>query len=259
MTGTVNLTATKGGIDRQRTDGSPSPDMLYDLLNGYRNESYKAVVRPGSRSRFDLLAGVTKGFCMFQGSAYVFSHELQTVPNGVICEVITHPTIPGLPIQKIHFAGPFLRFLYVVAEFITGDVFHYWLQGATTWAANTNQALGSLVQPTNPNGYVYQASRIGDPNPLWTANAPRTVGDKVEPTTPDGNFYTVVDTLGTAPRSGATEPVWNTPDGALTYEDVEGAAASTGAETGPSTPDNSQPADGNDDRYGNMGGVRFDI
>lgn len=260
MTYPVTLTATKGGIDRQRTEGSPSKDVLYDFVNGYRNQSMKAVVRPGSVMDWCLLsadgatANATKGFIMFRGVAIVFSHVLTPVPDGVTCEVIRHPDVPGMPLRRVWFVAPFLQYLYVVVEFINGDVYHYWLRSGTTWGASTRYELGQLIIPTDPNGYVYQVNRIGDPYPLWTANAVRTVGDRIEPTTPDGNYYEVIDTLGANPRSGTTEPVWNTPDGALTYEDVEGATPTTPG-TGPTTPPLT-PGTDIEDRYDNPGGSR---
>lgn len=235
----ITLNATKGGIDRQRTDGSPSPQVLYDLLNGYINSAAKMVSRPGTRKTHNLPAGVTKGFCVYQGAFVVFSHQPQTVPTGVTCEVLVHPEDATLPLLAVHFAWPMLQYLYVVAEFTNGDVFHYWLQRAATWQANTIYLMGALVQPTVPNGYVYQATRLGDPNPLWTANAVRAVGERVEPTTADGYYYEVTATVGTNPRSGTTEPVWNDESGAVTYEDVNTAVTTppgTGPITSPTTP-----------------------
>lgn len=252
MTAAFTLSATKGGIDRQKIDGSPSKDVLFDFVNGYRNQALKAVIRPGSRCLNNLPEGQTKGFIMFRDHKVVFSHAPQVVDDDVICEVILHPTAPGMPLRRVHFAGPFLQYLYVAVEFINGSCFHYWLQGATTWAAETTHRLGDLVQPTVPNGLVYQALRLGDPNPLWAPDVPRAIGDRIEPTTADGNYYEVVDTIGANPRSGATEPTWNTPDGALTYEDVD-LTGTTPPPTGPTTPP-STPNTG--DRYDNPGGSR---
>lgn len=229
----IILNAIKGGIDRQRTEGSPSPNVLFQLLNGYRNAVGKLVSRQGSRAIHSLPAGATKGFCVFNDEFVVFSHLPQTVPSGVTCEVLVHPTDPTLALAKIHFAGPFLRFLYVVAEFTNGDVFHYWLRSADTWTENTPYSLGFTVQPTVPNGFVYVATRLGDPRPLWAPNVARTVGDEIEPTTPDGFYYEVVDAIGTAPRSGATEPTWNAEDGALTVEDVDTGPPPPPTPTGP--------------------------
>lgn len=249
------LTAIKGGIDRQRVAGSPSKDVLYELTNGYRDPDGVIVARHGTVATHDLTSegadpGVTVGLTAFDGALVVYSHQPQTMPAGVTCEVLVHPTSPELALARIHFAAPILQYLYVCAEFEGGDTFHYWLQRAETWAAETAYCLGDLVQPVIPNGMVYIAERVGAPNPLWTANAERAIGDRVEPTVADCNYYEVVDVIGDTPRSGATEPVWNTDDGAYTYEDVSTTAPpppTTGPITGAPNPDP-------DDRYGNPSG-----
>ncbi len=254
MTAALLLTQNKGGINRQQVVGSPPAASLYELLNGYLYNGQRYVSRQGTRATHDLPAALTKGLCAFNGGFVVFSTALQTVPSGVTCEVLIHPSIEGLSLRTIHFAGPFLRFLYVVAEFSNGDVFHYWLQRQSDWSANTMYQLGDLVEPTIPNGFIYQALRLGAPNPLWAPDAPRTIGNIVEPTTADGYYYTVVDTDGATPRSGSTEPVWNAEDGAFTYEDVD-TATPTDPGTGPTTPP-STPIPDVSDRYSNPGGSR---
>jgi hypothetical protein len=248
---TFVLTAIKGGIDRQRVVGSPSPDTLYEFTNGYRDPDGVLRARPGSVSTHDLPAGATKGLTVFRDAFVVYSHEPQVVPDGVTCEVLLHPTSPSLPLHRIHFAAPFLQYLYVAAEFVGGDVFHYWLQRADAWTAETAYCLGDLVTPAIPNGMVYIAERVGTPNPLWVANAVRAIGDRVEPTTADCNYYEVVDTVGDTPRSGPTEPDWNTDAGAYTYEDVSSAAPTTPPTAGPGT---GEPNPDPDDRYTNPGG-----
>lgn len=258
MPKTIALNATQGGIDRQRTEGSPSPNTLYDLLNGYRDAANVMRSRPGTRAVKNLAesaeAGITKGFTVYQGAFVVFSHEPQTMPAGVTCEVLVNPVNPELALLAIHFVAPFLRHLFVVAEFDDNSVFYYWLQTADTWEAETVYRLGSLVQPTVPNGFVYRAVRIGAPNPLWAPNVERANGDRVEPTSEDGYYYQVVDTVGTTPRSGTVEPSWNDEQGALTYEDVDITAPTTPA-TGPTDPGVALPP-ADEDRYGNVGGPR---
>jgi hypothetical protein len=253
---TVVLTAIKGGIDRQRVVGSPSPDTLYELTNGYRDPDGVIRSRPGSEAVYNVEgdhvdAPYTVGMTVFRDAFVVYSHKPQNMPAGVTCEVLVHPTSPELAIARIHFAAPFLQYLYVAAEFAGGDVFHYWLQRAETWEAETAYCLGDLVQPAIPNGFVYIAERIGNPYPLWVANATRAIGDRVEPTTADCNYYEVVDTIGDTPRSGATEPTWNTDDGALTYEDVSTGTTPSAPTPGPTT---GEPNPDPDDRYANPGG-----
>lgn len=242
----------EAGINRLKVKGGPPKNALYDLLNGYIDATGCAVSRPGTVEVYALPAN-TKGLCAFGGGLVVFSHAPATgVPSGVTCEVLTHPFDPDKTIDRIHFAAPFLGYLYVVAEFAGGDIYHYWLQRKGTWAADTAYRLGDMVEPTVANGYAYRALRIDDPYPLWVANAERTVGDRIEPTTADGNYYEVIDTAGDIPRSGDTEPTWNTPDGALTYEDVDTGGVDQPT-TGPVTPP-STPSQNIVDRYNNLPG-----
>lgn len=217
----VLLSALKGGIDRQKIKGNASQESLYDLVNGYVDASGTPVSRPGTSGAATLLAG-TKGMCAYDGGLVVFSHQVVELAGDLVtCAVLSHPDNIDLAIVEIHFAGPFLGFLYVVAEFVGGDVFHYWLQGADTWQANTPYRIGQLVEPTIPNGLVYSATRVSPPGTPWAPNVARAISDAVEPTVPNGFVYTVVDTIGATPRSGEIEPIWPEDDGAQIYEDTD--------------------------------------
>lgn len=218
------LTVLKGGINRLRTKGGARADNLYDLLNGYLTEDGTAHVRPGTL-RSATLDATTKGLTYFNGSRHVFAAATVAVPTGYTLHVLVHPDQdPGeavVALKKIHFAEPFLGFLYVAAEFIDGTVCHYWLEDGTTWEASKVYFNGDLVQPTVPNGLAYAATRNLPPNPAWAANVPRTVGDLVEPTVYNGYYYIVIDTSGATPSSGATEPVWPTSEGATIVESTD--------------------------------------
>lgn len=194
---TLTLNALRAGIERLRTKGGAKPDALYDLVNGYVTIDGSVRSRPGTLETVALPAG-TKGLCAFDGELVVFSHEPKTIPAStptVTCQVLIHPTEPSTALARIHFAGPFLGSLYVVAEFADGLVRHYWLQGRSAWTASTMYREGDVVEPTNPNGLSYRARRIGPPNPLWAPDVERNVGDRVEPTAANGYYYEVVNLL----------------------------------------------------------------
>lgn len=239
------LNAASGGINRLRTKGGASKETLYDLVNGWVDASGAMVSRPGTAEDFILPAG-TKGLCSVNGALVVFSHTITAgMPVGVTCEVLTHPVDAAQPIKEIHFAAPFLggsdgAYLYVVAEFADGAVYHYWLQRADAWTADTNYTLGAMVQPTVPNGFFYRARRIGATPIPWAPNVKRAVGAVVVPTTENGWDYTCIDTIGSDPKSGATEPTWPTEDGATVFEDTGVAAPpppSYGGNNPPPLPD----------------------
>lgn len=246
------LTVLKGGINRLRTRGGARADALYDLLNGYLTEDGTVQVRPGSL-RTATLDATTKGLTYFNGSRHTFAAATVAVPGGYTLHVLVHPEQdPGeavIHIKRIHFAEPFLGYLYVVAEFEDDSVWHYWLQGAAEWEPNKVYREGDIIFPTTPNGIAYQATRSAAPNPVWTPNIPRDIGDVVEPTADNANgyYYTVVDTSGATPSSGATEPIWPASDGAQVVESTDITPAET--DTSAVDPD-STPGSDVIDRYG---------
>lgn len=220
MNRSQSLNALKSGINRLRVKGGADPSSLYDLVNGYVTISGTCESRPGTQRDAVLPAG-TIGLFSFGGQLVVCSIAAKTMPAGYSCEIVVHPTDPTLELEYLHFAGPFLGAAYIAAEFVNGDVFHYWLQHRDPWFANTSYRLGDLVEPSTPNGYFYKAHRLGDPGKVWEPNVARAVGDVVEPTSPNGFEYEVIDTLGAAPRSGDSEPAWIAEDGAIVYEDTD--------------------------------------
>lgn len=244
------LNASTGGINRLRIKGGPKPTNLYDLVNGYVDASGAPTSRPGTVQDIALPEG-TVGLCAYDGGLVTFSHLQLTTsnPDKYTVERLTHPTDPDAVLVAIHFAGPFLGYLYVVAEFDGGDVFHYWLQKRTQWAPNTFYRVGDVIEPTVPNGYAYRANRIGDPGLSWAPDVARAVGDKVEPTTYNGYEYTVIDTYGANPRSGSVEPTWPTSDGAQIAEDTDGASPGAGGTTPTPTGNTTLPTEV-EDRYG---------
>lgn len=244
----VSLNAASAGISRLREKGGARPDTLFDLVNGYVDAAAAISSRPGTEADYQLPPG-TIGMCAFNGGLVAFSHEIVgDMPDGVICEVLTNPEAPDVPLAKIHFAGPFLGYLYVTAEFEDGSVHDYWLSRAEPWQADTVYRLGQGVQPTTPNGFTYRAHRLGDPGPAWAPNVERAVDDVVEPTEPNGFEYVVVEAYGAPPRSGATEPAWPTTEGALVIEEAD--VALTPPPTGGG---GNQPPPDVTDRYGSGG------
>jgi hypothetical protein len=240
------LTTIRGGINRLRTKGGARPDNLYDLVNGYVTEAGSVRARPGTE-RTATLDPLTRGLCAFGGELHTFCHVAVAVPEGFVLNILVHPDPPeygyygyffgddvAVPLKTIHFAEPFLGGLYVVAEFEDGAVYHFWLQQGDEWQAETRYEIGDLVAPTVANGLLYVASRLGDPNPPWQPDEPRYdgVGDAyaqsvVEPTTYNGYYYVCVETAGSNPRSGTTEPTWPTFKGGTVIERTDTGQADT--------------------------------
>jgi hypothetical protein len=249
----VVLNTLKGGINRLRVKGGASQQVLYDLLNGYVTADNSIESRPGTENHATLPTG-TKGLCAFDGGFVVFaSSDPGAMPSGYTCEILTHPTAPGTALLDIHFAGPMLGYLYVVAEFADEETFHYWLQRRDDWAALTAYNLGDVVEPTTPNGYAYRATRLNPAGVLWAPNVPRAMGDRIEPTTANGFVYEVTAVAGASPKSGATEPDWPAEDGATVIEDTD-ITPTAPAGTGVTDVDLTLPPSIEDRYSGTMGG-----
>lgn len=230
----VNLSALTQGIQRLREKGSPDPQSLYDLVNGYVAIDGSVRQRPGTELVAVLPAG-THGLVAHRGELVVFSIAPKTMPAGFRCEVVTHPDSPTTDIKRVWFAAPFLGFMYSAVEFVDGKVFHYWLQDGNTWKADTMYREGTIVVPTTPNGLGYKATRLSAPNPAWAPDVARAVADKVEPTKANGYYYEVTNTGGDSPRSGKAEPTWPVKDGEVVVEWADTAPTTTpttGGDTG---------------------------
>lgn len=242
----TQLNAASAGISRLRTKGGPKPDTLYDLLNGFVDASGAINSRPGTEIDYSLPSG-SIDMCAFDGGLVVFSHEIvPDMPEGVTCEVLTHPEDPEIALVKIHFAGPFLGYLYVTAEFEDGNIYDFWLQSAQTWQSNTVYTPSDLVQPTIPNGFVYRPHRISSAGVIWSPGERREIGEVVEPTVFNGFDYIVVEAHGSPPRSGDVEPQWPVEEGQVVVEEADVPVAPPPSQT--------QPPPSVPPRYGNPGG-----
>jgi hypothetical protein len=224
----VPLSAANAGMTRLRTKGGASAETLYDLLNGYITLSGRIEPRPGTVIDITLPAN-TKGLAPHKGILYVFSHApaVTSNPSKYVVAVTRHPTDPTIPILQVHFAAPFMGFLYVVVEFTDGQIWHYWLEELDTWTLNTDYLIGDRVFPSVENGFAYQANRQGDPNPAWAPAVTRGIGDVIEPTVYNGFKYTVTATTGSNPQSGALEPDWIAEAGATVIEYGDGSGTTT--------------------------------
>lgn len=223
----VSLTSAKTGIQRLRDKAGARPDSLYDLVNGWVTAALSVKPRPGTYLEHELPAG-TVGLTAFAGKLYVYASSVIAMTDSRFeLAVLKHPTLPEQTLVAVHFAEPFLGYLYVVGEFQNGDVFHYWLQPVEPWTAETNYCLGDVIEPTTPNGYSYRATRIGPPNQTWLPNETRNIGDLREPSVANCFYYEIVDILGVASPiedvpGASVEPTWIAEDGAIVYEDVGG-------------------------------------
>lgn len=240
----VQLSTQNAGMTRLRRKGRASPATMYDCLNAYITLSGTIKPRPGTRTHKVLPAG-TAGLVAHKGKLCVFTSRDDIVDDDdrYAYIVVKHPARPSLAVTQVHFAQPFMGFLYAVVEFEDNQYFHYWVQELSTWEARKGYTPGQYVQPSTPNGFMYKAVRDTLQNPLWAAAVERQVGERIEPTVPNGFYYECIATSGGNPRSGDVEPPWPTVAGETIIE-------SQSITYQPSTPITSTPSDPGD-RYGN--------
>jgi hypothetical protein len=242
------INSLQRGIDRTRTKGWARPDTMFDAINCWVTVGRSARPRPGSAGDARLPAG-TIGLTTFHGKLVVFADhavDLSAFPKYEL-EILTFPGTAGPTLAAIHFAQPFLGFLYVIAEWSDGSVYHYWLREPSIWQANTIYRFGDLVQPTVPNGFVYEATRLLPADPVWTPDSAVQIGDRREPTVPNSFTYEVIDTIGLNPRTSMTEPDWPTQPDAIINEDADFDATVPPPGSGTS---NTTPPSSVTDRYG---------
>lgn len=246
----LTLNASKSGMTRLREKGGASPDSLYELTNGYVTASKAPRQRPGTTFKFTIPSG-TKGLCAFKGLFHVFSASViaSTDPAQYIIDTLRHPDAAFAgTIKDVHFASPYLGYLYVVAEFSDDSIYHYYLRTPDTWIAEHAYLATDVVQPTVPNGYYYKPATDLTP-PAWAAGVQRAVGDVIQPTVSTGWKYTSIAVTGDNPRSGDTEPDWPTTAGATVVEYVE-----AGPPPDPPGAPGNNPDPPGDGEYSNPGG-----
>lgn len=248
----VPLHSLKQGINRLRVKGGANPSSLYDLVNGWINVDGSVKVREGT-IRAQTLDANTKGLMADNGIFNVFSITQQSVPAGYQDNILVHPVDATLTIDTIWFAKPFMGFPFVVAEFLDGSVFHYWLQNSGTWAPNTVYKTGTLILPlTTPTGLAYLATRISAVNPTWQPETGIALNAIIEPTEYTGYQYKAVAVAGTSPHTGPSQPVWPIIAGATLQEfgDFDTSSTDAGTTQG-STTSTAQPLSTTiTDRYG---------
>lgn len=250
----VPLTVLQGGINRLRIKGGASAARLYDLQNAYITNAGSVAPREGTL-RVQTLDANTVGLCTLNGVFQVFSNTPASVPSGYIDNLLVNPVNTALAVTKIWFAKPFMGFLYVVAQFSDGSIYHYWLQNNGNWAANHVYKTGNIILPLAiQTGLAYLSERDLAPNPLWAPETLTVANAIVEPTSYTGFAYQATAVAGTNPHTGQTEPVWPTIENGTVQEFGDFSTSSTDAGTtqGSATTSTSTPLGSTiTDRYGN--------
>lgn len=250
MSEPLSLTVIAGGITRLRVKGAALRNSLFDALNGYVTMQGTVKARGGTIRKASL-SQVTKGLVSYQGAFHVFAHTPTVVPGGYVNNVLVNPVNASLALKKIHFAVPFMGFLYVAAEFSDSSVYHYWLQTDGVWQPNTVYMNGDYVSPTVANGFAFAATRREPPHAVWAPNNTVALNDIVEPSVYNGYMFKAIDVTGSAPHTGSVEPAWPNVENAHIQEFGDFGTTSSSSTGGTSTA--LAPGTTITDRYGNAG------
>lgn len=153
-----------GGLDLRKGASVQEANRLLDAKNVYITPGWRPRKRPGLLPPVILEAG-TVGLVPYQGKLHTFyenpSASVAHVNSLFVPHLLRSPTTNILALSKIHSAIVFNGFLYVVAEFVTGQVFHFYLDTDPTWTATTVLALGAFRQPAVPIGLRYEVTTAG--------------------------------------------------------------------------------------------------
>lgn len=128
------------GMDTRKGASVSDANRLQVLENAYVTSGLAIAKRPGLKLRFECPPD-TVGLCQFEGQVVVFHHANAQVYAGFRVMALPHPTRPELKLRDVPFAQSFDGFLYVVAVYQNGNVWHHYLDG---------QSPSAITDPNNP-------------------------------------------------------------------------------------------------------------
>ena len=172
------------GLDLRKGASVSDANRLRVLDNCYVTTGRTIRKRPGLVTVATLEPG-TKGLRAAGGKLNTFyaKGSITHANTQFLANKITHPTLPDMEVQKIHYADSFNGYLYVSAQYLNGDIRHHYLDDVsvlTAWVATTALTLGVERRPVTSNGYRYQvttAGTTGATEPTWPTTLGGTVTD----------------------------------------------------------------------------------
>lgn len=248
--GSLASPGTVGGESIRVLMAGPIANKIFLTITGHHDASFATTLEYPTSSGTDVVDFADASVTLDDGNPYentdvtnnpTTTFEWDTLPTNVdfnttgLQQIVTIAktggigTIEPVPLKEIHFAQPFMGFLYIVAEFdvsqapaaaALGSVFHYWVQTSGEWEADTIYQPGQIISPTVPNGFQYMAVRLSPINPVWTPNTKVIEGTTIEPSSPNGFYYTVTVADGDNPQTGPIEPTWPTDEGGTVIENT---------------------------------------
>jgi len=179
------------GLDRRKSRDTSGADALYELTNAFVTAGHE-IAKRGCAAVYATIESGSLGLFSALGGLHAFTDDV-SVQHGdplITAQFVPHPTNVTRQLAKIHYCDAFQGYLYVVAEYDNGDIYHHYLDAGSTsstpkfaspaWQATTAYATTSphYVTPTTPNGFRYECTTGGTSDgsePTW----PTTIGGTV--------------------------------------------------------------------------------
>lgn len=175
------------GLDRRKGASSSEPNKLRLLTNAYITTG-KQIQKRHALKLFATLESGTVGLRAAGGKLNTF-YEAGTITHAnttFLARKLPHPTL-SQALSKIHYADMFAGYLYAVAEYAGGSIWHHYLDDDGAWAAATAYTVNTYRRPGTANGYRYKVTAIagtgtsGGAEPAWPTTVGATVIDNAGP------------------------------------------------------------------------------
>lgn len=190
---TITFDKFSSGLDRRKSRDTAGADALFEMTNAFVTAGHEirkrgcavvyASIEAGSVGLFSALGGL---------HAFVDDPGITHGDPLITAQHVPHPTNPLATLQRIYYCDAFQGYLYVVAQYDNGDIFHHYLDAGSSsatpryaspaWTAATAYETTSphYVTPTVPNGFRYECTASGTSGgsePAWPTTIGATVTD----------------------------------------------------------------------------------
>ena len=174
----------EGGIDLRKAQQVSDANRLVECKNAYVTTGFAINKRPGlDKISASALPSTTKGMFIFNRAMHVVSHQAESLPSlsgfsvgtgklssTITNHVLTNPASASDPVARVWDAQTMNNQLYIVVEYVSGTIRHWYNDVVITDANCPNSKSIAIVSEkiwaTKDDGTVHY-SATGDPTD-WT-------------------------------------------------------------------------------------------